>query len=103
MSDNTGSNETRLVAHLVPKAGKEAELAAAIKEILPDVLGEPGCITYIAHESREHPGTIVMYEAWESDAMLDAHVAAGPFMKLAAQFEDLLGEPLRLEHLRELC
>jgi quinol monooxygenase YgiN len=103
VAEPAGSNEARLVAYLVPKAGKEAELAAAIKEILPDVQREPGCITYIAHESREHPGTIVMYEAWESDAVLDAHVASAPFMKLAARFDDLLGEPLRLEHLTQIA
>lgn len=91
-----------VVAHLVPKPGQEAALAGAITAIIPAVLTEPGCVAYIAHESRDAPGTIVMVEAWTDDAALVAHMQAPAFRSLEAQFVDLLAQPPVLERLRRI-
>ncbi|URD35091.1 antibiotic biosynthesis monooxygenase [Methylobacterium tardum] len=61
-----------------------------------------GCLVYTAHDSRERPGTIVMYEVWESQAALDVHAAGPNFGALAARFGELLDEPLAIEHLRKI-
>jgi quinol monooxygenase YgiN len=66
------------------------------------VLKEPGCLVYTAHDSRERPGTIVMYEVWDSQAALDVHAAGANFAALAVSFDELLGEPLAIEHLRKI-
>lgn len=97
------SEQVQLVAHLVAKPGKEADLAEALTAIVPAVRAEPGCLAYLAHISREQPGTIVMYEVWENQAALDAHGAAANFSGLAARFDELLAEPLRLELLRRIA
>ena len=89
-----------LVARLVPAPGKAEALAEAIEAILAEVRGEPGCIAYLAHESRDAPGVIVMVESWADQAALDAHATAPAFTRLAAQFDTLLGEPPTLERLR---
>lgn len=99
MSDD---NQIHLIAHLVPKPGKEAALARAMATIIPQVLQEPGCLAYVAHESREAPGTIVMIETWADQAALDAHNTAPSIRWLAPQLGDLLGEPLKLEPLRRI-
>ncbi|GMM62583.1 putative quinol monooxygenase [Novosphingobium pituita] len=101
-TSEAATGEVRLIAYLVPKPGKEEDLAAAIRDISADVLREPGCAAYIAHQSCERPGTIVMYEVWEDDAALDVHVASAPFQRLAGRFDELLGEPLKLERLQLL-
>ena len=95
-------NQIHLVAHLVPKPGKADELAQALLAIVPDVLREPGCIFYQAHESIEQPGTIVMIEIWADQTALDAHIAGDSFSALAARFDDLLGAPLQVETLRKM-
>jgi len=95
-------DQIQLIAHLVPKPGKEKALADAILAIVPDVLKEPGCLGYTAHESRERPGTIVMYEVWADQAAIDAHGKGPSLGQLAARFDELLAEPLRLEPLRRL-
>ncbi|MBP2300708.1 putative quinol monooxygenase [Azospirillum picis] len=97
------ADQVQLVAYLVAKPGQEQALADAITAIVPAVLQEPGCLAYNAHVSREAPGTIVMYEVWQDKAALDAHAAAANFKGLAAQFDTLLNEPLRIDTLRRIA
>jgi quinol monooxygenase YgiN len=96
------SHEVHLIAHLVPKPGQEAALAEGMAAIIPQVIKEPGCIAYVAHESRDAPGTIVMIETWADQAALDAHGKAPAINSLAARFDELLGEPVRIELLRRI-
>lgn len=98
----TDENQIQLIAYLVAKPGKEQALIDAVLAIVPDVRKEPGCIAYLPHVSREHPGTVVMYEVWADQAALDVHGTGRNLQSLAAKFGDLLGEPLRLEPLRRL-
>lgn len=98
----TDENQIQLIAHLVAKPGKEQALIDAVLAIVPDVRKEPGCIAYSLHVSREKPGTVVMYEVWADQAALDAHAKAPNLSGLAVRFDELLGEPLRLEPLRRL-
>lgn len=99
----TSPSEIRLLAYLVAKPGREADLAAALTAIVPAVLAEPGCLAYAPHLSLEEPGTLVMYEGWASEAALEAHAAGAAFAGLAARFDELLDEPLRLERLRPIA
>jgi quinol monooxygenase YgiN len=96
------SDHVHLIARLVPRQGQETALAQAVAAIVPAVLGEPGCLAYTAHESRERAGTIVMVESWESQAALDAHADGVNFRALAARFDELLAEPLAIEALRRI-
>lgn len=98
----TDENQVQLVAYLVAKPGKEQALIDALLAIVPAVRREPGCIAYVPHISREQAGTIVMYEVWADQAALDTHAKGANLAALAAQFDDLLGAPLRLEPLRRL-
>ena len=92
-----------LIARLVPRVGQELALAQAMTSITPAVRGEPGCLAYTAHESRERPGTTVMYEVWENQAALDVYADGPTFRALAARFDELLGEPLAIELLHRIA
>ncbi|GGD85142.1 putative quinol monooxygenase [Croceicoccus mobilis] len=102
MTDAAADATVHLVARLVPQAGKADELAHTIMALVPQVRSEPGCIAYLAHESLDEPGVIVMIEAWANQAALDTHAAAPGFAALAARFEDLLATPPSLERLRRI-
>ncbi len=97
------SEHVHLIARLIACEGQEAALAQAVAAIVPAVLEEPGCLAYTAHESCERPGTIVMYEIWESQAALDGHAGGASFRALAARFDELLRKPLAIETLRRLA
>ena len=98
----TDDAQIHLIARLVPRAGQEAALAQAMTTIVPQVLQEPGCLAYVAHVSRDQPGTVVMVETWANQAALDAHNAAPALAWLIPQLGELLAEPLALEFLRRI-
>ncbi|CAL9338223.1 Putative monooxygenase [Streptomyces sp. enrichment culture] len=64
---------------LVGTARPRPERAAELKDLLLSFVGptreEPGCLEYHFHEDRDRPGVFVFYEAWRSQADLDAHLA----------------------------
>jgi quinol monooxygenase YgiN len=62
-----------IVAILKAKPGQESELRQALLTLIPPVLQEPGCIQYTLHESLDHPGHFVFYEAWADQAAIDRH------------------------------
>lgn len=92
-----------LVATLKAKEGKADTLRDVVAKIIPVVQTEPGCISYHLHVDRTDPDRMVMLETWESQAALDAHVAARPFQELKPKLEELLAEPLSLLFLERLA
>ncbi|WP_321490180.1 putative quinol monooxygenase [uncultured Hyphomonas sp.] len=96
------ADSVELVATLVARPGMETALVDAVLGIVPNVRKESGCISYIPHVVKDRPGTIVMYEVWADQASLDAHASGENLESLAAQFDVLLSEPLRLEVLRRI-
>ncbi|HKP08288.1 MAG TPA: putative quinol monooxygenase [Microbacterium sp.] len=52
-----------------PEAG--GELIEALREYLPEVHREEGCLLYAIHDAED--GTIVLIEKWASRADLDRH------------------------------
>ena len=60
---------------LIPaKPGKGDALGEALKALLAPTRKENGCISYDAHRSNKDPDLWMMYETWESQAHLDAHM-----------------------------
>ena len=60
---------------LIPaKPGKGDALGKALTALLEPTRKETGCISYDAHRSNSDPDLWMMYETWESDAALDAHM-----------------------------
>lgn len=98
----TDQDQIQLIAYLFARPGKAQALIDAVLSIVPAVLKETGCIAYTPHISRENPDMVVMYEIWADQATHDAHAKGANLGALAAQFGDLLAEPLRVEPLRRL-
>ncbi|MGW4688001.1 putative quinol monooxygenase [Streptomyces sp. NPDC004244] len=70
---------TEPLVTLVGTARPRPERAAELKELLLSFVEptrrEAGCLEYHFHEDRDRPGVFVFYEAWRSQADLDAHLA----------------------------
>lgn len=92
----------RLAAYLKAKPGEEAALAQALEKLALAVREEPGCIQYVPHAIEGQPGEFMFYEAWESQAALDAHAAGANLKAMEAPFARLLAEPARLVFLQRL-
>ncbi|MFE7776238.1 putative quinol monooxygenase [Streptomyces sp. NPDC057445] len=51
------------------------ELKQLLLSFVAPTRQESGCLEYHFHEDRNDPGVFVFYEAWRSQADLDAHLA----------------------------
>ncbi|WP_342661800.1 Putative monooxygenase (plasmid) [Rhodococcus ruber] len=99
MSNNT---DVVVVATLIPRAGKEAALEEALRAAVRGAHQEHGCRRYALHRTIRGGEGLVVIEHWDSADALAAHGKGEPFTSLAAQFEDLLAEPLRATVLASL-
>jgi quinol monooxygenase YgiN len=79
-----------IVAVLKAKPGQESELRQALLTLIPPVLQEPGCIQYTLHESLDHPGHFVFYEAWADQAAIDRHGQTTHFQAFVSKCDTLL-------------
>ena len=75
-----------------PAPGAKEALVAALREGIPAVHAERGCILYAIHDADD--GTIVMLEKWASREDLDAHAAGQAVAQLDALVAPFLGRPV---------
>ncbi len=68
-------------------AAKRGLIDSAFEKMRAATLQEPGCIEYQAYADRNDPGTIFMFEKWQSQDALSAHFAS-PHM---AEFGQAMG------------
>lgn len=63
-----------VIAKLKAKPGREEDLQAALKALVPPTRAEAGCVTYDLHRSHDDPGLFIFYETWESRPLWDDHM-----------------------------
>lgn len=56
------------------KEGREAQAAEQLNRLQKRSRQDTGCIQYEMHVSPDDPGRFMLYEQWESQAHLDAHL-----------------------------
>jgi len=66
---------------------KRAVLEAAFDKMRAATLKEPGCLAYQIYLDRTDPGTVLLFEKWESEEALSGHFTS-PHM---AEFGKALG------------
>jgi quinol monooxygenase YgiN len=68
--------EITLLAELTFAAPVGEIVLGELEKLVSAVRLEPGCIAYAAHTQATDPRRVAFYERWESQAALDAHMAA---------------------------
>ena len=66
-----------VVAVITAKAGSEATVEGALRELAGASKSDQGCLAYDLYVSESAPGTFITVEKWESQEDIDAHMA-GP-------------------------
>lgn len=56
-------------------------MVEAVRVLAEESRREPGCVSYIPHQSEEDPDMIVIYEQYRDDAALAAHRDSPHFKK----------------------
>jgi quinol monooxygenase YgiN len=86
-----------VVAEVKAKPGKEAELLAALLELIGPTRKESGCVQYDLHVHTIEPGRFVFYENWTSQETLARHAASAHLMALQEKLVDLAAGPVMVE------
>ena len=88
MAENTDGVVLLFTAKAKP--GKERELKKLFVEVVTGSRHEPGNISFELHEVEGDPATIILYEQWISQELLDAHLATAPLVALKAKAAELM-------------
>ena len=85
-------SEIVVTAVFQPAPGAKDPLIAALREGIPAVHAEEGCILYAIHDAED--GTITMIEKWDSQEYLDAHAAGSAVKALQDAIAGLVANPV---------
>lgn len=72
-----------VVAHYRARVGNAEAVAAALRDYVPLVRAEPGCLAFTVHRSREDRREFLLHEQYRDDDALDAHRASAHFRAVA--------------------
>jgi quinol monooxygenase YgiN len=87
------SSDLIVIASAKAKAGKEADLEAALREAAGPTRQQPGCVEFALYRLKGSRDTIVGYERWASEADHQKHLQGAHVQRLMGKMMDILAEP----------
>ena len=86
--------QVTVVAKAKAKPGKEKDLEAALKAVVPPTHAEPGCLRYIVHRGVEDKSLFSVIERWDNMDSLQSHLQTAHVQALFQAIGGLLdGSP----------
>lgn len=79
-----------LVAKIQAKSGKEAELKAALIDLIDKTRAEEGCVNYDLHLGEDDASMFVFYENWATKTHWEAHNESEHIAAFMAKAEELV-------------
>ena len=89
-----------MIARLRARPGREAELGAALAELVPHTVDQPGCLRYDLHVAEGDAAEYCLYEVWQGHAEHAANLATPHLTKFASRLDDLLDGGIQATLLR---
>jgi quinol monooxygenase YgiN len=83
-----------LYVRLIPKAGKEAEVEAFLKQGAAMAKDEPGTVTW--YGIKEDNGAYGVFDTFDDEAGREAHLNGEIAKALMAKADELFAEPLHI-------
>ena len=90
-ADNSGYF---VIAEIVSKKEKAADLRALLVPYAEKSSKEPGCQKYVLMEVIGVPGRFLTYERWTDKAALDAHMVTPDIKEIVPKLEPILARPV---------
>ena len=92
-----------VVATFQARAGKEAELRAALLGLLAPTRREAGCLNYDLHVSPEDPAKLLFHENWTTKEALDAHMKSPHVAALLPRADELCAAFPEIKIWEQIC
>ncbi|SCB50261.1 putative quinol monooxygenase [Rhizobium multihospitium] len=74
-----------VVARWVAKKEHQGDIERILQEFVPQCLTEPGCRSFVAHQSVERPQEFLLYEHYGEEKDFTDHQATSHFKELVLQ------------------
>lgn len=88
------SQETlRVVAHIVALPNTVEQVKSILVSIILPTRQEKGCIKYELLQNSNDPTDFTFVEEWESESLLESHLASDHIQKASSQLNNLLATP----------
>lgn len=91
-----------ILATYVAAEGNEEKLAEGLRDYVPMVLTEPGCIAFDVYRGIDNHRLFILVERYADRAAVDAHMAADHFTAVAVEVLRPLLESRQVEFLENL-
>ena len=85
-----------VIAQFTAQKGKVAALKKELVSLIALSRSEPGCITYVLHQSMEDKTCFMFYENWANKKDLDEHLKKLYIKKLMDKAGELLASPVKI-------
>jgi quinol monooxygenase YgiN len=85
-----------VIARVKAKEGKLEEVESILMDLIGPTREEPGCISYVLHQSQGDRHSFVFVENWANQTALDEHLQKPYLRAFLARSEELLAEPLNV-------
>ena len=92
-----------VVAKLKAKAGEEAKMEEALRDMIIKVAQEEGTLTYTLHRAQQDPSVFLIYEKYEDGAAFKAHSSTPYIKELFGALKSLLDGAPEIEMYDELA
>jgi quinol monooxygenase YgiN len=104
MADNADAEPSELFifARFHARAGREAEVAAAIHDVIPPTGEEPGCRAIGAYRATRDPRLFYIHSRWADEAVFERHAELPHTLRFLATVEALIDHPLDITRSRLL-
>jgi quinol monooxygenase YgiN len=88
-----------LFATIKPKPEHFNDAKAALEELIPPTLGEPGCHLFTVLETRDELGVLHLFEIFDDEAAVQAHYEKEYTKSVFAKYQSWLSSPVTIQHL----
>ena len=85
-----------VIAQFKAQKGKVAELKKELLALIGLSRSEPGCITYVLHQSVEDKTCFMFYENWGNKKDLDEHLKKPYIKTFLERAGELLASPVKI-------
>lgn len=92
-----------VVARITAKPGREEEVQKELEKLVEETQHEKGVIEYELHQAAESASMFLIYEIWESQADLDAHLNSPHVRAFLDKTDELLKKPVDIVRCTKLA
>ena len=94
--------ELSIFARFHAREGQEANVAAALREVLPASRAEPGCIAIDAFAATRDPRLFYIQSRWIDEAAFDLHATLAHTKRFVERMTPLIDHPFEVTRARVL-